>query len=198
MRGSPTWRNATRWTRTQVYAWKKELQDYAARPFDLGVRPDGEEAHEREIEKLDAKLAAGGGPRFFSQEVRKISALDRRSLLDHDHSKLSIRRQPALVGMTLSGLYRRRRGANDNELMMNAAARPGFHRLALPRGLAPDGGNAAGGGYHINRKHAPRPMHKSRVAALGAKPWTTKPAPAHKMYSHRLRGAVIDPPNQPT
>lgn len=41
---------------TQVYAWKKQLQDQAARAFDGGVGRDGEAAHEREIEKLHAKI----------------------------------------------------------------------------------------------------------------------------------------------
>jgi transposase len=41
---------------TQVYAWKKQLQEQAARAFDPGVGRDGEAAHEREIEKLHAKI----------------------------------------------------------------------------------------------------------------------------------------------
>jgi transposase len=41
---------------TQIYAWKKQLQDQAARAFDPGVGRDGEAAHEREIEKLHAKI----------------------------------------------------------------------------------------------------------------------------------------------
>ena len=41
---------------TQVYAWKKQVQDQAARAFDPGVGRDGEEAREREIEKLHAKI----------------------------------------------------------------------------------------------------------------------------------------------
>jgi transposase len=41
---------------TQVYGWKKQLQDQAARAFDPGVGRDGEEAREREIEKLHAKI----------------------------------------------------------------------------------------------------------------------------------------------
>jgi transposase len=41
---------------TQVYAWKKQLQDQAARAFDPGAGRDGEEAREREIEKLHAKI----------------------------------------------------------------------------------------------------------------------------------------------
>jgi transposase len=35
---------------TQLYAWKKQLQEQAARAFDPGIGWDGEEAREREIE----------------------------------------------------------------------------------------------------------------------------------------------------
>ena len=41
---------------TQVYAWKKQLQEQAAQAFDPGVGREGEEAREREIEKLHAKI----------------------------------------------------------------------------------------------------------------------------------------------
>jgi len=41
---------------TQVYAWKKQLQDQAARAFDPGAGRAGEEAREREVEKLHAKI----------------------------------------------------------------------------------------------------------------------------------------------
>ena len=41
---------------TQIYAWKKQLQDQAARAFDAGVGRDGEDARERELEKLHAKI----------------------------------------------------------------------------------------------------------------------------------------------
>ena len=40
----------------QIYAWKKQLQEYAARAFDAGVGKDDEAAREREIEKLHAKI----------------------------------------------------------------------------------------------------------------------------------------------
>ena len=41
---------------TQVYAWKKQLQDQAGRAFDAEVGRDAEEVREREIEKLHAKI----------------------------------------------------------------------------------------------------------------------------------------------
>jgi transposase len=40
----------------QICAWNKQLQDQAARAFDLGVGWDVEMAHEREIERLHAKI----------------------------------------------------------------------------------------------------------------------------------------------
>ena len=40
----------------QIYAWKKQLQEQAARAFDPGVGGDGEEVREQEIEKLHAKI----------------------------------------------------------------------------------------------------------------------------------------------
>src|SRR6266852_3062835 len=61
---------------------------------------------------------ADGGARFFSAEVRKMSAPDRRALLDRDHGKLSIRRQCTLLSVARSGVYRLPRPANDDDLSL--------------------------------------------------------------------------------
>jgi transposase len=40
----------------QVYAWKKQLQEHAARAFDSKVGQEAEAQAEREIERLHAKI----------------------------------------------------------------------------------------------------------------------------------------------
>ena len=40
----------------QIYTWKKQLQEQAARAFDAGIGKDAEAGREREIEKLHAKI----------------------------------------------------------------------------------------------------------------------------------------------
>jgi len=40
----------------QIYAWKKQLQDQAARAFDSGAGQPADGVKEREIERLHAKI----------------------------------------------------------------------------------------------------------------------------------------------
>jgi transposase len=40
----------------QIYAWKKQLQDQAARAFESGGNGDAASDREREIERLHAKI----------------------------------------------------------------------------------------------------------------------------------------------
>jgi transposase len=41
---------------TQIYAWKKQLQEHAARAFEAGAGADAAERTEKQIEKLHAKI----------------------------------------------------------------------------------------------------------------------------------------------
>ena len=55
------------------------------------------------------------GTRFFSQEVRKMNAPDRRQLVDRKHGGLPVRRQCELLAIARSGVYRPPPAANDND-----------------------------------------------------------------------------------
>src|SRR5258708_10176621 len=178
----------------------QRVEEAAAGARGAGVRSrdgnrgrGGPGARAREAAGQDRR--ADGGARFFSAEARKMSARDRRGLLDRDHGKLSIRRQCALLGVARSGVYRAPRPANDNDLavmrrldeLFTAWPFLGARRLAAL--LRADG-------HAINRKRVQRLMRRMGLAALGPKPRTTRPAPGHKIFPYLLRGLAIDRPNQ--
>src|ERR1700733_10741190 len=99
----------------QIYAWKKQLQDQAARVFDPGGGGTRKRRMSGKSSGCTPRSAAHGRPGFFSQEVRKMSAPDRRAMLDRADKSLSVRRQCALLGVARSGVYRERKPANDND-----------------------------------------------------------------------------------
>src|SRR5437763_9378873 len=162
----------------QVYAWKKQLQQHAARAFDRKVGQEAEAQAEREIERLHAKIGQLTVERFFRQEVRTMSAPDRRAKLDRDHRLLSVRRQCAMLGIARSGAYRLPRPANDDDLTLLRRIDELFTRwpfLGSRRMTA----MLRAEGQAVNRKRVQRLMRRMGIAALGPKPRTTKPAPGH-------------------
>ncbi|HEY1433430.1 MAG TPA: IS3 family transposase [Stellaceae bacterium] len=180
----------------QIYAWKKQLQEQAARAFDPGVGENGEEVRQREIEKLHAKIGQLIVERdFLARRSGKMSAPDRRALLDRDHAVLSIRRQCALVSVARSGIYRQPPPANDNDLVLTRrldelyTAWPFLGSRRMTAMLRAEG-------HLINRKRVQRLMRRMGIAALGPKPRTTKPAPGHKIFPYLLRNLAIDRANQ--
>ena len=109
-----------------------------------------------------------------------MSAPDRRAKLDRAHSDLSIRRQCALLGLARSGVYRKPRPANDDDLEVMRridalfTARPFFGARRIARTLSE--------GFQIDRKRVRRLMRRMGIEALGPKPRTSNPAPGHKIY----------------
>ena len=124
-----------------------------------------------------------------------MSASDRRAKLDREHADLSMRRQCAMLGVARSGVYRKPRPANDNDLEARRridalfTARPFFGARRIARTLSEEG-------FPIDRKRVRRLMRLMGIEALGPKPRTAKPAPEHKIYPYLLRDLAIERPNQ--
>jgi len=124
-----------------------------------------------------------------------MSAPDRRAKLDRDHPHLSVRRQCAMLGIARSGVYRRPRAANDNDLALQRRIDELFTRwpfLGSRRMTA----LLRAEGTPINRKRVQRLMRQMGIAALGPKPRTTKPAPGHRIYPYLLGDVAVERPNQ--
>src|SRR5215470_13706680 len=158
----------------------------------LGWR-GGPRTEDREAPGQDRTI--DGRARFLSQEVRKMSAPDRRGLLQRDYESLSIRRQCQLLSVARSSVYRPPRPANDNDLELMRridqlfTTWPFLGSRRMTAMLRTEG-------HAINRKRVQRLMRKMGIAALGPKPRTTKPAPGNKIFPYLLRGVAVERPNQ--
>jgi putative transposase len=124
----------------QIYAWKKQLQDQAARAFDPGVGRDAETTHEREIERLHAKIGQLTVERDFlarrSEDERSGPQGDARPGRQVAVGSAAMRAsERGALGRLSGGQAGQRRRAD-------APDRRTVHGVALSR-LAPDDGDAA-------------------------------------------------------
>jgi putative transposase len=123
-----------------------------------------------------------------------MSAPDRREMLGRADKALSMRRQCALLCVARSGVYRAKRPANDNDLILMRridelfTAHPFYGSRRMRLQLRSEG-------HGINRKRVQRLMQTMGIVALGPKPNPSKPAPGHKIYPYLLRGLKIERPN---
>ena len=103
-----------------------------------------------------------------------MSAPDRRAKLDRAHGDLSIRRQCAMLGVARSGVYRKPRPANDNDLETTR----GIDALFTPHGRSLSARRIARTlseeGFPIDRKRVRRLMRRMGIEALGPKLRTSK------------------------
>ena len=104
----------------QIYAWKKQLVEQAARAFDAGVGNDARgQPGTRDREAARQDRSADGGAGFFSQEVRKMSAPDRRALVERGSSGgCRSAGNASCSSVARSSVYRLPRPANDDDLLM--------------------------------------------------------------------------------
>jgi putative transposase len=179
----------------QVYAWKKQLQEQAARAFDSGVAREAEAARGREIERLHPKIGQlTVGRDLFVGEVRTMSAPDRRKRLYRTYPVLSIRRQCVPLSLARSGVYRPPPANDDADLALMRRIDELF--MAWPfLGLRRLVAMLRAEGCRVNRTRGQRLMRLMGIAALGPKPRTSKPAPGHNVFPYLLRGLAIERPN---
>ena len=96
-----------------------------------------------------------------------------------------------MLGVARSGVYRKPRPANDNDLEARRridalfTARPFFGARRIARTLSEEG-------FPVDRKRVRRLMRLMGIEALGPKPRTTKPAPEHKIYPYRRCHTNVD------
>jgi putative transposase len=119
----------------------------------------------------------------------------RREMVDRKHSTLSTVRQCALLDISRSSLYYRRKEASPEDL----ALMKGIDQQYL---VTPFYGSRrmavwlARQGYRISRKRVQRLMRTMGLTAIYRRPKTSKPAPGHKIYPYLLRGMEITGPNK--
>jgi putative transposase len=124
-----------------------------------------------------------------------MSRSDRTAMLNRDHPVLSIRRQGTLLSLARSGVYRA--AANDDAADLALMRRLDELFTAWPfLGSRRMTAMLRAEGHVVNRKRVQRLMRRMRIAALGPKPRTTKPAPGHKIFPYLLRNMAVDRPNQ--
>jgi len=124
-----------------------------------------------------------------------VSISRRQSMVHHDHERLSVVRQCALLKIARSSLYYEKTGESDfNLLLMDAIDRaftewPFFGVRQMCRYLVSLG-------YSIGTKRVRRLMRLMGLMAIYQKPMTSRPNPEAKRYPYLLRDLSIERSNQ--
>ena len=119
----------------------------------------------------------------------------RRELVDREHPVLSTVRQCALLDISRSSLYYRRKETSPEDLAVMKAidqqylATPfyGSRRMRVWLGRQ---------GHWVNRKRVRRLMRTMGLQAIYRRPRTSQPRPGHKVYPYLLGSMEIARPNQ--
>src|SRR3954463_41479 len=178
----------------QIYAWKKQLLDNAARVFDAGVGADAEERAAREKRTSTPRSASSrwsgifcpGGPDDEHAGPQSAARSPSPGAVGAPAMRAA---EPGPLRGVPAGCGRGRDGPGAD-----APDRRAVPGSSVP-GLAPDGAELSREGERVNRKRVQRLMRLMGIEALGPKPNTSQPAPGHKIYPYLLRGLTIERPN---
>lgn len=124
-----------------------------------------------------------------------LSPARRKTLVEADHTRLSISRQCELLSIRRSAYYYQPVGENAQNLELmrlldeQYLETPWYGARQMTRHLRRES-------HKVNRKRIGRLMKMMGLSAIYQKPNTSKPHPQHKIYPYLLRGLTIERPNQ--
>jgi putative transposase len=118
-------------------------------------------------------------------------------MIDHDNSRISVRRQCEMIGLNRSTLYLCpdpvQESSDNMGLMKNIdeiyTAHPHYGSRKIRVVLNEKG-------YQVNRKRIQRLMRLMDIESIAPKPNTSRKHPGHKVYPYLLRGLKIQKANQ--
>ncbi len=119
----------------------------------------------------------------------------RREMVDRQNPALSTLRQCALLDISRSSLYYRRKGTSSEDLAVMKAidqqflVTPFYGSRRMTVWLSRQG-------YSLGRKRVQRLMRSMGLTAVYRRPRTSQPGPGHKVYPYLLGSMEITKPNR--
>ncbi|MFA6168955.1 MAG: IS3 family transposase [Gemmatimonadaceae bacterium] len=176
----------------QIYKWKRQFLEQAARVFEQPGEGNGGGEREDELLKKIGELTVERD--FLSRGPRAAPLRTRRAMVEPSPN-LSIRRQCELVGVSRSGVYYKAvpLDAEDLALMRRIDEMHLRHPFYGSRKLSHE---LRLEGYAANRKRVQRLMRLMGLEAMAPKPNTSRPAPEHPVFPYLLRNLEVNRVNQ--
>ena len=124
-----------------------------------------------------------------------MSRQRRLGMVDRRHPALSAVRQCALLGISRSSVYYRRKGASEEDLA--SMVRMDRQYLSTPYyGSRRMRAWLRREGHLVNRKRVQRLMRAMGLRSIYRRPKTSQPSPEHRVYPYLLGTVEITRPNQ--
>ena len=124
-----------------------------------------------------------------------MSLVQRRQMVNREHSSLSIARQCALLGVSRSSLYHRPQATSDDDLSLTQAMDRQYLETPLygSRRMRALLGRQ---GKYVSRKRVQRLMRIMGLRAIYRRPRTSRPAPGQPVFPYLLEKVKVTGPNQ--
>jgi len=116
-------------------------------------------------------------------------------MLEPDHTRISLRRQCALLGLTRSTAYDRLRLEPAVDLALQEVIDEQYTRTPF-YGVARMTAHLRRGGRWVNPKRVRRLMRRMGLSAIYPRPRLSRSHPAHPRYPYLLRGVRVDRPDR--